>query len=245
MIGKVLFEYDSLPSTNVKAMEMAGRADIAEGTVVQAMHQTQGRGQMGTHWQSEPGANLTLSVILRPSFLHIDKQFYLTKMAANSVALTITSLLGINGQIKWPNDIYINGRKICGILIQNTIQGTKVTTCIVGIGLNVNQMDFPEDLPNPISLRQVGGKSWDLTHVRKDLFRSLNQHYAALRQDLHSQDHSYFQSLYKLAEPITFQLPDGSSLQGRIEGVGTKGLLRVREKNGKLHQFNFKEITYR
>ncbi len=245
MIGKVLFEYDSLPSTNFKAMELAGRADIGEGTVVQAVHQTQGRGQMGTHWQSEPGTNLTFSVILRPNFLHIDKQFYLTKMAANSVAATITSQLKTTVQIKWPNDIYVNDHKVCGILIQNTIQGAKLMTSIVGIGLNVNQIDFPDDLPNPTSLRQVAGKSFDLSRVRKDLFWSLNQHYAALRKDLYSQDQIYFRSLYKLAKPITFGLADGSSLQGQIEGVGAEGLLMVREKNGRLHQFNFKEITYR
>jgi len=150
-------------------------------SVIAAWEQTAGRGQGDHTWTSEPGQNLTFSLVLK---------FPPCAAVAASEILLITELVtratreyllskGVRARIKWPNDIYVGERKICGILIENILDGKQVRESIIGIGLNLNQDRFPQDLPNPVSLRQLTGEKYD-TRVELSLLRSYLQQSASL-----------------------------------------------------------------
>src|SRR5690606_26474526 len=129
---------------------------LPEGTVIMAVDQHDGRGQKGTLWQSEPGKNLTASLLLTPTFLDPKQQFVLT--AAISLAITrwLASLTHVEVKIKWPNDIFIGDRKIGGILIENILKGKTWKSAVVGIGINVNQTSFPPEIQTrATSVKQI------------------------------------------------------------------------------------------
>lgn len=153
-------------STNSWLREREG--EVAPMTLVCAREQTAGRGQRGNSWESEPGCNLTFSFHFVPEKVRPAGQFVISE----AVALSITELLalyGIEAKVKWPNDIYVGDRKICGILIENSLMGDRISRCIVGVGLNVNQLRFVSDAPNPVSMRQLTGLEYDLKEMAQTL----------------------------------------------------------------------------
>jgi BirA family biotin operon repressor/biotin-[acetyl-CoA-carboxylase] ligase len=152
----------------------------SEGTVAVAARQTAGRGQRGNTWCGSEGESLTFSAVLEPVFLEAAKQALLSE----SVALAVSDALlryGIEARVKWPNDIYIGARKVAGILIENDVRGNVLTRSVVGIGLNVNQREFPAELPNPISMRQATGSEHDMMKVLDAVLEALAVRYEALR----------------------------------------------------------------
>ena len=156
---------DTCPSTNSDPAVLDPEAP--HGLVVAAREQTAGRGQRGNTWESGPGLNLSFSIVLRPAGIHPARQFCISEAVALAVAETVEEELCRNGvddpvYVKWPNDIYVGDRKICGILIENTITGTHIDKSIVGIGLNVNQREFLSDAPNPVSLIQLTARETPL-----------------------------------------------------------------------------------
>lgn len=148
---------DSAKSTNSYLSDIAD--EVADGVAVAARSQTAGRGQRGNSWESEPAKNLTFSLMLRPQGLDASEQFYISEAVALGVVDALLGKLpdGAPVAIKWPNDIYWENRKICGILIENSLMGRKINYSIAGIGINVNQREFVSDAPNPVSLWQITG----------------------------------------------------------------------------------------
>ena len=156
--------YDTVESTNDEARRLLGELDNL--SVIAARCQTAGRGQGDHKWHSRPGENLTFSVVLK-----FGGEGALAPLAARDALLiteTVTLALrlymedeGIKARIKWPNDIYVGDLKVCGILIENILKGPDVGSSIIGIGLNLNQTVFPEDIPNPTSLSLLTGRSYD------------------------------------------------------------------------------------
>ncbi len=156
---------DTCPSTNSDPAVLDPEAP--HGLVVAAREQTAGRGQRGNTWESGPGLNLSFSIVLRPGDLHAVRQFCISEAVALAVAETVEEELRSNGvddpvYVKWPNDIYVGDRKICGILIENTVTGTHIDKSVVGIGLNVNQREFHSDAPNPVSIIQLTARETPL-----------------------------------------------------------------------------------
>lgn len=141
--------YGSIDSTNLQAHRELG--DAPEGSVWVADFQTAGRGQRGNTWESGAGKNLLFTVLLRPDFLHVAKQFAISQITALAVVKYLETK-GLSPKIKWPNDIYIGDKKTCGILIEHTVAGVNLSASILGIGININQTQFCSDAPNPISL---------------------------------------------------------------------------------------------
>ena len=141
--------YQTIDSTNSQANREL--ADAPHGSVWVADFQTAGRGQRGNKWESKAAENLTFTILLRPAFLHPSQQFLISQIASLGVLRYLNSK-GLEAKIKWPNDIYIGNRKICGMLIENSISADKMSASIVGIGLNLNQREFSSDAPNPTSL---------------------------------------------------------------------------------------------
>ncbi len=180
-IGRRVLVYDAVDSTNTRAADLAQLDPDADGLVLIADQQTAGRGQYGRVWQSRPGSSLLMSVVLRPP-AELRRPVILTAWAAVSVAEAVLSLTGVQARIKWPNDLLVRGKKVCGILIEQTGTGSEVVT-VAGIGLNLNQTadEFARaDLPDATSLGILSGGLIDARTAAGVLVRKLDLEYARL-----------------------------------------------------------------
>ena len=146
-------------STNSEAKTNIEKYDNL--SIISTLRQDAGRGQGDHKWFATPGKNLTFTVILKPDAFPASDALFLTRITTLSL-LSYLSDNGIKARIKWPNDIWVDDRKICGILIENTLDGAFVKYSIIGIGLNVNEQNWPEYLPNPVSMRELTGKEYNI-----------------------------------------------------------------------------------
>ncbi|RMG23738.1 MAG: biotin--[acetyl-CoA-carboxylase] ligase [Bacteroidetes bacterium] len=243
-VGRNFIYLDELPSTNTFAMELLTE-EPAEGTVVQAGHQSRGRGQAGNHWHAAAGENLTLSVILYPAFLGTDELFYLSKISSLAIHACVSALLpGEEVLIKWPNDVLVNRRKVAGILIENQLEGKAVKASVLGIGLNVNQQAFPPEIRHTAcSLRQLRGSSLSLQEVAARLFEELEAVYLRLRAGHRAAiDRSYLTHLYGYQTPVPMRI-DGTEVQAMPVGVEQSGRLAV-AWGERLRYFELKEVEF-
>ena len=243
-IGKVVHNYNELPSTNVYAQDLLSKSLPIEGTVITTFNQTAGRGQIGSKWISEADKNISLSIILYPHFLVPKEQFILHTVSSLAVSDLLTKYLEDAVKVKWPNDIYIKDRKTSGILTQNSISTTKINYSIIGIGLNVNQTDFPSTIPNPTSLKLAANRDFNLETLVSELCLCVEHRYLQLKSgQQNSLKNNYLERLYKLEEPAWYQRADGSKFYGTIKGVDSMGRLII-ELNGHLEYFQIKEISF-
>jgi BirA family biotin operon repressor/biotin-[acetyl-CoA-carboxylase] ligase len=242
-VGKVLLAFEELPSTNAYAQELLATSKPIQGTVITAARQPAGKGQHGSSWESEADKNLTCSFILHPGFLPAAQHFALNKAVSLAVRDTVAHFCKDQVvKIKWPNDIYIGDAKTCGILIQNTLQGSTLSTSIVGIGLNINQISFPDWIPNPTSLLQASGLQNDPMVVLAHLCQNLEAHYLKLKAGKHTEiNQDYLQQLYRFQETSIFQRPNGEILAGKIIGIDPIGKLLVKFDEW-AESFDLKEI---
>ena len=240
-MGQQLYFLPACPSTNTEAQQLLIKNEATEGCTVITAHQTAGRGQRGNTWEAEAGKNITLSVILKPKFLAVKHQFYLNM----SVSLAVLDLLhefGLhNAQLKWPNDLYFEDKKLGGILIENSINSLTLQHSIVGIGLNVNQLAF--EFATATSLAKETGYTLELELVTARLLELLEKRYLELRNGKTAKlKYEYLQSLYRYQETYTYRV--GNELvDGMIMGVNEEGQLAV-QIEGQLHYFGFKEIAF-
>ena len=179
-VGKQSFELDEVASTNNYAAQLLQSSTVKEGAVISALYQTEGKGQRNNSWKSEKGLNLLLSYVFFPTFLPVKEQFMLSVCVADAIAAFIAEVSQIQAFVKWPNDIFVNDKKIAGILIENSLKGSQIVSAIVGIGVNVNQNDF-EDLNYAISLQQLCKKQFDLNDLKNVLSNYLEASYLKLR----------------------------------------------------------------
>lgn len=244
-IGKNLIRLNETDSTNSHLARLVAEKELMEGTVVITNHQQSGRGQRGTNWESEAGKNLTLSVLLYPKFLLPDEQFLLNKIVALAAADFIGNFFfPFSVKIKWPNDIYVNDKKIAGILIENSMSGNKLQHSIVGIGVNVNQEKFSAELPNPVSLKQITEKKFELNKCLEELCCCLEKRYFQLKASKQKQiDDDYLSNLYRLNEFANYNLK-GKNIKAKITGVTKIGKLILENDSGKKLECDFKEVTF-
>ena len=268
---------ESIDSTNSEAKRRI--SDIDNLSVLSALSQSEGRGQKGNKWSSIPGENLTFSIVLKFGGEVMDKslasfqvaakeQFVLTEITSLSV-VEFLSRHGIKAQIKWPNDIYVADRKICGILIENSLRGEHLSSSIIGIGLNVNQRNFDVNLPNPTSIALETGLQEDIKGCLEefmDIFQNIL--FAALSSDHNLRD-SYLSYLWRRNIPAQYidlsnqhielssqhidlsahPSPEGQhpgrEFTGIIRNLSPIGHLQIEDtEKGELKQFAFKEISY-
>ena len=242
-IGKVFNHYENLPSTNILALEMLGNEQISEGTVFSTFAQTDGRGQINNKWESEPQKNLSLSIVLKPEFLPVQKYFLLTQAIALGVYDFIRLYVSKEVWIKWPNDIYIGKEKIAGILIQNTIQANQFQYSVVGIGININQTVFKSDPPNPTSIFLQTGKEIPLWSCIEYLCKYLENRYLQLKSNQYDTlREDYHEVLYQINEWHFFE-KENTRFEGKITRVLDDGFLQMETENG-LELFNFKEVKF-
>jgi BirA family biotin operon repressor/biotin-[acetyl-CoA-carboxylase] ligase len=215
----------------------------AEGTVITASFQESGRGQHGNSWESEPGKNLLMSVILYPVMVRPADQFIISRMVSLAVYDLVSAYTSRAG-IKWPNDIYAGDDKIAGILIENTITGDTLGSTIAGIGLNVNQVTFRSGAPNPVSLCHVTGREHDLPSVTRELTAALDRRYAMIiKGEIDLMEKEYHNALYRAGEWHLYSDEKGE-FEGMIESVMPDGMLAVRRRDGTVRLYAFREIDY-
>lgn len=233
---------DRVDSTNSYCMKIAAEGE-PEGLAVAAFIQEQGRGQRGNSWESEEGKNLTFSLLLRPNFLKVEQQFALSK----AIVLSICDWLTINGLgacIKWPNDIYVGDRKICGILIENSFSSPSLEVSVIGIGLNLNQSSFSKDIPNPTSMLLLTGMQYVPATVLSELVVSIQMRYLQLRYGLQDKiDNDYINSLYRFSEYHFYKSAEGK-FKAKIVGVKPTGELILETEKGEQKMFAFKEVSF-
>lgn len=236
----MIYHLDTVTSTN----DVARDAKYHDGDIVWADFQTAGRGQRGHSWESRAGENLTFSVLLEPTFLPVTEQFMLLEAVALSLA-DFFALHDIKTAVKWTNDIYVGDSKAVGILIEHSYSGSKLSRTIVGIGINVNQMEFSADIPNPISLSLLTGKKYDLAQLLAQYEQCLQRRYSQLRKrEYATLQNDYHSALYRRDELHAYALPDGTRFQGIIRGVETTGELVVEDEKGVARGYLFKEIEF-
>lgn len=211
---------------------------------VWAEHQSAGRGQRGHSWHSNEGENITFSVVLTPTFLPIHEQFLLSEIVALSLVHTLREF-GIECRIKWTNDIYAGDNKIVGILIEHALAGDTLARTIAGIGLNVNQLEFPADLPNPTSMACERGQQFDREEVIKRIIINLDALYRRLEQgEKEAIESEYIATMYHLGQAHTYALPGGEHFEATIRGVRHSGELRLEHGDGIIREYAFKEVEF-
>lgn len=244
-LGKNLLILPECPSTNTFAVELSQSGQAPEGTVVITHHQTAGRGQRGNTWQSAKGLNLTLSVVLNPVFLVATQQFLLNKAIALAVRETIQPYVEEPVRVKWPNDILIGDKKVCGILIENQLVGEKISRSVAGIGINVNQQGF--DSPTASSVMLHAGKEIDIAKMFEDLLKAIEIRYLEIKNKKtearnHDLDSDYIRNLYRINESHRYIVGD-NEVEGVIRDIDVHGRLIV-EIDHNLRSFDLKEIKY-
>lgn len=242
--GQQLVWLPSCPSTNSEAQVLVGQNRASEGCTVITDHQTAGRGQRGNGWEAAPGENLTLSVVLFPAFLVAPAQFALSQAVALALHDWASTLLGASPtlKVKWPNDLYFGDQKLGGVLIENTLGGSKIQHSIIGMGLNVNQRQF--GVETATSLAQLTGRQYQLPAVAARLLECLEKRYLQLRAgQVGALRQAYLRVLYRYREAHLFEAA-GRLETGRIVGVSEEGRLAV-ELKGEVHYFGLQEIRYR
>jgi len=267
---------DKADSTNREASRRI--SDLDNLSVLSAYEQTSGRGQRGNSWSSNAGENLTFSILLKFSgqdhtedgllpAMHAHDQFALSEITAISVA-DLLSLHGITAKIKWPNDIYVGDKKICGILIENSLKGEYISSSIIGIGLNVNQTEFDPSLPNPSSMAICNEKTYHCEELLEEfmtIFKSNLDHHLCQDSDFRCLRKIYISRMWRFNEtsrfidltthpsdhldgPVNICMADSGSsgdFTGIIRGLSDIGMIQIEDtEKGELREFAFKEISF-
>jgi BirA family biotin operon repressor/biotin-[acetyl-CoA-carboxylase] ligase len=243
IIGSKLLFYENVSSTNTEASLLLKTGTPDEGTVIYTDFQNAGRGRQGNRWESEKGRNLLISIILYPESVSPDEQFIISMMASLAICDLLDNYFQ-GSKIKWPNDIYAGNDKIAGILIENSIMGEKTGSTVIGTGLNINQTDFPDVIPDPVSMKMITGVEYDRNLVMNQLLVSFDKRYRQLLYgDRESLMNEYISRIYRLGEWHDYRA-DSRSFSGRITDVAASGKLRIEKKNGTTAEFAFKEVAY-
>lgn len=223
---------DETDSTNRWLREQGGE----ENVVVWADYQTAGRGCGTNHWESERGKNLTFSMLLHPHDVPAQKQFRISRAISLAICKALGQHIG-DLSIKWPNDIYWRDGKIGGILIEVTLQGNKVKDCIIGIGLNINQRVFRSDAPNPVSMWQICEQETDCEQLFQEILQAFQEYMGKSNKD------EYQSMLYRRKGFHPYADKDGAFMAEIID-VEDDGHLLLRDDNGQLRRYAFKEVTF-
>lgn len=237
-----IIKLSATESTNTYLKELWKHGQLDDYTVVVTKDQTKGKGQMGAVWDSEAGKNLTFSVLKILNDFDLKDKFLLNMYVSMAVYDTLLALDIPRLTIKWPNDILSGSSKLCGILVENVVSGTKIKVAVIGIGLNVNQTNFSDSL-KASSLKVVTHTHFDLDNLLGQILENLQKYFlgngptnvANLYEEYHSR-------LFRRGVASTFQKPNGTVFSGIIEGVSLQGKLLVKLEDERIQKFDLKEV---
>ncbi|MDD2595099.1 MAG: biotin--[acetyl-CoA-carboxylase] ligase [Bacteroidales bacterium] len=232
--------FDITDSTNTQLNNDKG--GLTDKNVYAALFQTAGRGQRGNRWESGKAMNLTFSILFKPTNIAANQQFIISEIVTLGIVDYMRSH-GLAATIKWPNDIYINDLKICGILIENTVMGDKLTDSIAGIGVNLNQTEFCSDAPNPTSLSIMTGRQYDVRVELDCILSYIFQYYDMT--DYSSLEEKYLDIMYRRGEFHKYtDCTTGMEFTAKIIGIDKTACLVTEHTDGSIHSYAFKEIKY-
>jgi biotin--[acetyl-coA-carboxylase] ligase len=237
-----IIKLNATNSTNTYLKNLLKEKQVKDLSCIWALSQTQGRGQQGAKWISEPGKNLTFSVLKKFENLSSEYHFLLNMEVSLAIFRALKKLYIPDLAVKWANDILSSKKKICGILIENTLHKEQISSSIIGIGLNVNQVFF-NDLPNVSSLQKIMGHPFDLDEVLLLICQELEVSLKSLSPTrFETMLDEYHTHLFRKDKPSTFEYPNGERFMGYIRGVSHNGQLQVEQEDALMSSFSLKEI---
>ncbi|KAA1242975.1 biotin--[acetyl-CoA-carboxylase] ligase [Aquimarina sp. RZ0] len=237
-----IIKVNAIGSTNTFLRDKNRVEYLTTPICVVAKEQHKGKGQMGTIWQSNPGENLTCSVFMPIGEISISDQFYVSMGVSLAVCDVLQRLVLPKLSIKWPNDILSDRFKICGILIENVVNNGRLRGSIIGVGMNVNQLEF-DNLPMAGSIKQLLGKNFDLDEILFSLLSALEYRFSTLCYANFKEIKEEYESLlFRKNKPSTFKDIDGNSFVGIIQNVTSLGKLQVLLEDEVIQDFDLKEI---
>lgn len=237
-----IHRFNCLESTNSYALQQLHAKKVVNGDVIWSLEQLKGQGQRGENWQSDKGKNLLFSVVSGVN-LRVEMQFYLSKAVALALYYFIDSLSVANVSIKWPNDLLVAGQKIAGILIQNSIQGSKIQHAVIGIGLNVNQTVFEKYKRKATSLKLIKGEEFDLEELLQQFLPFLSEQLVELQKgNFKKINQNYLNHLYGFQSLMQFKDEEGA-FTGQIIGIAESGHLQV-SKVGVVKDYDLKGLEF-
>lgn len=237
-----IIKLDAINSTNDYLKTLLQRQFVENFTIVSAENQTNGRGQMGSEWSVEQGKSLTFSVLVKDLLLEISHIFHLNVAVAVSVVEALSFLQIKDLAIKWPNDIMAEGKKIGGILIENSIKSDGEIFSIVGIGLNVNQKNF-ENLQKASSISILKNQEFDKQEILATILQNLGRNISlVMNKNTEPIWEKYHSVLYKKNVPMPFENTQGQKFMGIIQNVNQEGKLLIKLEDDSVKKFNIKQI---
>ncbi|MBD0824217.1 biotin--[acetyl-CoA-carboxylase] ligase [Aestuariibaculum marinum] len=238
-----IIKLSAIDSTNTYLKTLCAEMPVDDYTVVITENQTKGRGQMGSVWNSQSSKNLIFSVFKSLSCFEIQYPFYISMVASLAVVKALEGFDIPKLNVKWPNDILSENKKVCGILIENAIKQGRYASSIIGMGLNVNQTEF-ENLPKASSLKLITGKTFDLEELAHRIIKQLQTYFELLRQSkLEVLKEEYESYLFRKNKPSTFKNAEGFMFSGIIKSVSDTGMLQVALEDNLIKEFDLKTIT--
>lgn len=231
----------SISSTNSELKRIQSTETLPEFYAIRTGFQSAGKGQIGNSWEAQRGKNLLFSLLLRPHQIEIHEQFIISQMVSLAI-VKVLQTYNVESVIKWPNDIYVGDKKLGGILIENSLRGSKIDYTIVGIGLNINQINFKSDAPNPISTFNILQKKIALKSLFSQIVEEIKQLY--LQADTTQIKSEYQQYLYRKNGIFTYKIPNGETFDAEIHAIGNYGQLWLKKSNGEIVGFYFKEVEF-
>jgi BirA family biotin operon repressor/biotin-[acetyl-CoA-carboxylase] ligase len=234
---------EQIDSTNAYLQRQQSECDI-RNWVVSVDEQTAGKGLGSNGWESEVGKNLTFSLAVDMSFLPAERQFFLSEAVPLGIVEVLDKLLPVEKlSIKWPNDIYYQNRKMAGILINSTIKANMMDVSIIGIGLNVNQMQFQDWPTHPISLKMITGKTYDLQPLMEQIAEHILLKVELLKSDPTSIEQDYLKRLFRYHTWADYEV-EGKTLRLFMTGIDAFGRLQLLDEQQKLHCYEIKQIKF-
>jgi len=241
-VGQNIVRLHAVDSTNRFASDLLRSGSVHEGTLILTDIQTAGRGQRGRVWQSDPGKNLTCTLVLFPQFLKGDESFLLTKMVSVALQRLVSQFVDEEVFVKWPNDIYVGNRKISGILIENVWKNGAIWTSSIGMGLNVNQSVF-DGVETATSLKIEANRFFQLEEVLGELCSLIESNYLRIKSNRHALDADYEAVLLGANTWRSYRV-NGTMQQLRIDGVSPSGRLLVEDRQGAISKLDFQEVEF-
>jgi len=240
-----IVKLNAIDSTNSYLKNLVRQTNIENGTVVIAEFQTEGRGQNDNKWISDKGKNLTFSVLVKFEGLRVEEQFYLNYVVSIALYNVLKNYIPEKLTVKWPNDIMSGNQKVCGILIESTINKSNVKNAIIGVGLNVNQDVFPDNVVKATSLKRILNTFIDKDELLEKILIEIQYQLISIKkQEFKKIKKEYEAILYKMEVPSMFVDSNESQFLGKIIGTSSIGNLRVELENETVKEFGVKEIKF-
>jgi len=241
-----IVKLNAIDSTNSYLKNLIEKNSIENWTVIVTEHQTKGKGQFDNKWISDKGKNLTFSILVKFNNLKVRQQFYLNYAISVALFNVLKYYIPEKLTVKWPNDILSANNKVCGILIENSINNTKVKHAIIGIGLNTNQTKFPSDILNVTSLKTILNKTINKEELLDKILLEIQYQLLLVEQQKFQEiKKAYEKILYKKGIPSMFIDDKKKAFLGKILGVTNEGELQVELEDESIREFALKEIKFK